>query len=113
MTVYQQIIDKLIPEREFLNLYIYVILLIAIPVLTSLLLNWRNITAYRISESVTGALRYALFEKITKMDYGSYLRLGVKSLVFWITRSCGQIGDVFLNNTLLTLVNASYKSRPA
>lgn len=106
--VYQQIVDKLIPAHNFRALYIYVAILISIPVATSLLLNWRNVEAYKISEGVTRNLRISLFEKITRMNYSEYLRLGSKALVYRITRSCGQIGDVFLNNTLLSLLNASF-----
>jgi len=106
--VYRQIVDALIPGRNVRELLLYVILLIAIPTMTSLLLNWRNITAYQLSNQISCTLRLSLFQKIAEMEYAAYLRLGSKSLVYRLTRSCGQIVDVFLNNTVLSLINASF-----
>lgn len=106
--VYRQIVDTLIPGRNIRGLLLYVILLILIPMITSLLLNWRNITAYKLSNQISCALRLSLFQKIAEMDYAAYLRMGAKSLVYRLTRSCGQIVDVFLNNTVLSLINSSF-----
>lgn len=53
--VYRQIVDTLIPGRNIRGLLLYVILLILIPVITSLLLNWRNITAYKLSNQISCA----------------------------------------------------------
>lgn len=106
--VYQRIVDSLIPNGNFKLLYVYVAILIAIPVLTSLMLNIRNVIAFQLSEAITHTLRITLFEKIAKMEYKFFLKFGVKSLVYRLTRGCGQIGDVFLHNTVLSLINSSF-----
>ena len=106
--VYRQIVDTLIPGQNIKELLLYVILLILIPMITSLLLNWRNITAYKLSNQISCTLRLSLFQKIAEMDYAAYLRFGAKALVYRLTRSCGQIVDVFLNNTVLSLINSSF-----
>lgn len=106
--VYRQIVDELIPGKDYLMLFLYVLILIAIPVCTSLLFNWRNIYAHRMSEIVTQTLRMALFEKISKMDYTAFSKMGSKSLVYRLTRSCGQVGDIFLKNTMISAINASF-----
>ena len=106
--VYRQIVDNLIPNKNFSTLFIYVFALVGIPICSSLLNNWLNIVAYKISDVVTRNLRGTLFNKIVSLNYGAFQRVGIKALESRITRGCGQVGDVFLINTLLSLINASF-----
>lgn len=52
--VYRQIVDAIIPAKDYRSLCIYIPALAAIPVCTSLLHNFRNIHAYRLSDSLSG-----------------------------------------------------------
>ncbi len=105
--VYRHIIDGIIPAKDYAALLFYVLALIAIPVCTSLLHNIRNLHAYRLSDSLNRTLRTALFEKILSLTHAAHLRFGVNALVYRVTRACGQIGDVFLNSTVISLLNSS------
>ena len=105
--VYRYIVDVLIPEERFWVLLVYVFVLIGIPICSSLLHNGLNILANKISNAVTRDLRVALFDKIVRLDYRKIQQVGVKGLQSRITRGCGQVGDVFLTQTLLALINTS------
>lgn len=105
--VYRQIVDIIIPMRDYRMLYLYVLALIAIPACTSLLHNLRNIHSYRLSDSLNKTLRCALFEKTLSLTQTAFRKFGANSLVYRVTRACGQIGDVFLNSTIISFVNSS------
>ncbi len=105
--VYRQIVDAIIPARDYKRLCIYVFALIAIPVCTSFLHNIRNIHSYRLSDSLNKTLRCALFEKSLSLTQTDLRKFGPNALVYRVTRACGQIGDVFLNNTIISLINSS------
>jgi len=105
--VYRHIVDTIIPARDAQSLYLYVLALIAIPICTSLLHNLRNICSYRLSDSLNKTLRCALFEKTLSLTQASFQKFGANALVYRVTRACGQIGDVFLNNTIISFVNSS------
>ena len=105
--VYRQIVDAIIPAKDYRSLCIYIPALAAIPVCTSLLHNFRNIHAYRLSDSLNRTLRCALFEKTLSLTQSAFRKFGANALVYRVTRACGQIGDVFLNNTVISFVNSS------
>lgn len=105
--IYRRIVDSVIPARDLKALPVCVLALAALPVCTSLLHNLRNIRAYRLSDSLNRTLRTALFEKSLSLTHAAHLRFGVNALVYRVTRACGQIGDVFLNNTIIAFVNSS------
>lgn len=105
--IYGRIIDDLIPADDLSQLYVYVLLLIVMPVAASVVSNLRTICAYKVSNEVTRGLRRLLMDKIMTLSHAEYLREGVSALSYRVTRACGQIGEVFLNATVISFINST------
>ena len=106
--IYREIVDELIPQKNMNAMYMYILVMIAIPILTSVVLNMRNVCAFQVSDRITITLRKSLFQKILDLQNGELSRFGVSTLVYRITRSCGEVGSVFLNGVIISLVNAVF-----
>ncbi len=104
--IYAAIIDRLIPSGELDRIYLYVLALIAIPVASSVQANFRNILSFRTSDAVTQELRRGVFAKITRLKAGEFDRFGPSALTFRLSRAAGQVGEIYLNNTILILIQA-------
>ena len=104
--IYAAIIDTLIPSGELNRIYLYVLALIAIPVASSVLANFRNILSFKTSDAVTQELRRGVFAKIIRLKAGEFDRFGPSALTFRLSRAAGQVGEIYLNNTILILIQA-------
>ncbi len=104
--IYASIIDRLIPRGNMSGLAVYIIMLIAIPALSSAVANWRNICSYKVSDAAARGLRERLFSKALSMTPEAFEKIGGSAIAYRITRGSGQVSDVFLNNTVLSLVNS-------
>ncbi len=104
--IYAAIFDRLIPSGALNQIYLYVLALIAIPVASSVLANFRNILSFKTSDAVTQDLRRGIFAKITRLKSSEFDRFGPGALTYRLSRAAGQVGEIYLNNTILTLIQA-------
>lgn len=102
--VYKAIIDNVIPSKTLLELSINIIILIAIPITGLVVFFFKDRTIYFLSDQISQLLRKKSFSHCLEMQYSAFEKFGVQKLLLIITRSIGQICDVFISGDLIILI---------
>lgn len=104
--VYKMLIDDFIPNGLTDQVLIYVIILIAIPLLSLLLSFGKDRLVYNFSNAVSEKLRKRAYCACLNMEYDKFEKIGYQKAKQTLTREVGQICDVFLFGECLSVVNS-------
>lgn len=102
------IVDKAIPNQDTNLLILLIIGLIIIPILSTIFTSFTNIINIEIGGRITDDLREQMFEKIIRLSPKTLNDLKVGDIVGRITRSCGEVGEVYVKNELLPAISSFF-----
>lgn len=104
--VYKMLIDDFIPGKLISQVFIYVLLLVSIPISATLLSFVKDRVTYIFSNAISEELRRRAYDSCLHMEYSRFEKIGYQQAMRAITREVGQICDVFLRGQVLTVFNS-------
>lgn len=104
--VYKMLIDDFIPGKLISQVFIYVLLLVSIPISATLLSFVKDRVTYIFSNAISEELRRRAYNSCLHMEYSRFAKMGYQQAMRAITREVGQICDVFLRGQVLTVFNS-------
>ncbi|MBZ0277362.1 MAG: ABC transporter ATP-binding protein/permease [Anaerolineae bacterium] len=102
------LIDHAVPSRDFRLIAGVVAGMILLPVVSAALSYLEGHQRDKIGTSVTQALRQQAFEHLLSIQMSHLERLNSGELLQLVTRTCGEIGDVFVGDSLLPTISRSF-----
>lgn len=102
------LIDQAVPSRDVGLIAGVVAGTILLPVISAALTYLEGHQRNKIGTSVTQALRQEAFEHMLSMRMDHLERLNSGELLQLVTRTCGEIGDVFVGDSLLPTISRSF-----
>ena len=102
--VFQKIIDEAIPSKNSNAVILYVALITCLPIINTILTNFKNKIGYKFSDICSKELRKQCFEKCLFMQLSSFDKIGSQKLMSTITRSVGRITELYIYGDLVNFV---------
>lgn len=102
------IVDVAIPQRKMDVFFLGMVILIVLPILSTFLISVATMINTTIGGFVTDDLRKTMFNKIITLSPGVINKFKTGDLVGRLTRSCGEIGEVFIKDELLPALSSLF-----
>lgn len=104
--IYRTIIDTVVPGRQLGALFIYLSLLIVIPLINMAMAYWKDRAAHFLANDMSESLRRACMEATLHMKVSEIEKMGYQQLLKTITREVGRISEVFIADNVMNILSS-------
>lgn len=104
--VYQKVVDDFIPEKNINALIMCVVVVVSVPILSSLVSLFKNKVNYWFGKNCIYDVTNKVFKKILRSDFSQYSRYDAVTLSNILTRSAESIPSMYLSSIINTFSNA-------